>query len=92
VIERDGFLLKSLITRGVIAQKLAEAYRVRHCVAKSRHVSSFAWPARFISCHSRPQSRIRAREAAGKEGNTVSVACAGNVVVGPEGAVCFGGA
>jgi hypothetical protein len=75
--------LGSLITRGVIAQKLAGAYRVKHCVAKSRHVSSFAWPARFISCHSRPQSRIRAREVAGKEGNTVSVTCGGNAFVAP---------
>jgi len=68
------------------------AYRVRHFVAESRHVSSFASPVRFISCHSRPQSRIRARDAAGNEGNTGSASCDNGVLVVAAGAGGFSGA
>jgi hypothetical protein len=73
----------------VRSRRPARTYLVRHLVAKSRQVSSFAWPVRFISSHSRPQSRIRARDAAGKAGNAASLPCGVGVLVAPEGVVCF---
>jgi hypothetical protein len=68
------------------------ARRVRQPVAKSRHVSSFAWPVFFISCHSRPQSRMRARDAAGSEGNTGSLWREESPLDGLAGAAALGGA
>jgi hypothetical protein len=91
-LQEGRFLFGSMLMRPRLLGPCSTAgtYLVRQLVAKSRHVSSFAWPVRFISCHSRPQSRIRARDAAGKAGNTTSLPRGGGILVAPDGVVCFG--